>query len=179
MQLCASQCYNLTQILFPTLNELGYEYWMDWGTLLGARREGTMIPHDYDADIGMRESQFQKLKQQWKEEPHKFGKMKLYKENNQLYRIRLGLGWVDVFRYDDDKLDMISMADVSHSCKCTGKGHKIQPHILFPLKTMPFGSVVGKTPQHVEAYLTHLYGQDWHIPRKNQVATLLNVLKYK
>lgn len=181
MQAAAGRCFCLTQKLFPALDQAGVEYWLDWGTLLGAKREGTMIAHDYDADIGMRESQFQKLKTQWNQIPALKG-MRLFSEGGNLYRIRCGIGWVDVFRYDDsdpETLNMTSQANVKHSCECDGKGHRTQRSIVFPLTKLKFGNVVASAPNDTEAYLEHLYGSDWKIPRKNSGATLLNLVPLK
>lgn len=177
LQACASQTYVLTQDLFPALSDGGYEYWLDWGTLLGAQRESGMIAHDYDADIGMRESEFQRLKAAWKTDP-RFRGMRLSKEAAQLYRVRRGLGWVDVFRYDDarpETLRMMSMANTVHSCKCDGAGHAVSAVTVFPLKTLRFGSVRAPAPARTADYLTHLYGADWMVPRKNLVATLMTI----
>ena len=35
------------------LEEAHIEYWLDWGTLLGAWREQRILPHDQDLDIGI------------------------------------------------------------------------------------------------------------------------------
>jgi len=35
----------------PVLDELGATYWLDFGSLLGAHREGDVIIHDNDADV--------------------------------------------------------------------------------------------------------------------------------
>lgn len=178
LQLCARQTYTLTQQVLPALSAAGFEYWMDWGTLLGARREGTMIPHDYDADIGMRESEFQRLRAAWDQEP-RFKGMRLSKENDRLYRIRVNLGWVDVFRYQDDgdgNLRMISMANLHHSCRCPHRGHTIPTSVILPLTTLSFGGVVASAPARVDAYLAHLYGNGWRTPRQNGVARLMMLM---
>lgn len=179
MQLSAAQTFQLTQQLLPLLDALGYDYWLDWGTLLGARREGGMIAHDYDADIGMRESSFQRLKTQWAQQPHLFGNMKLKKESAELYRIRLGIGWVDVFRYDDSSktgtLRMLSMQNQHHSCKCPGRGHTTNKELIYPLRRLRFGTVTANVPNATDMYLTHLYGSDWMTPRVNRVARLLKL----
>jgi len=39
----------------------GIEYWLTWGTLLGALRHGGMIPHDDDVDVGCFEEDFDRI----------------------------------------------------------------------------------------------------------------------
>ena len=43
--------------MLPYLAELleasNIEYWLDWGTLLGAVRDGKMVPWDFDIDLGI------------------------------------------------------------------------------------------------------------------------------
>lgn len=43
------------------LDKHGIEYWLDWGTLLGAVREGKIIEWDPDMELGMMESEFKKI----------------------------------------------------------------------------------------------------------------------
>lgn len=181
-QTTATQCYSLTQKLFPALTAAGYQFWLDWGTLLGAQREGTMIAHDNDADIGMRESEFQRLKKDWPRHPA-FKGMRLAYLRDNLYRVYQGLGWVDIFRYADDPSDvgtltMISLDKDEHSCKCDGAGHRITKSTIFPTTTVRFGNVDAPAPKEVASYLEHLYGGDWIVPRprKNGTTVLLNLV---
>src|SRR5690606_10069168 len=44
------------------LEEAGIHYWLDYGALLGAVREGGMIPWDNDADVGILLEDWAKLK---------------------------------------------------------------------------------------------------------------------
>lgn len=39
----------------------GIEHWLDWGTLLGAIRDGKRIEWDHDVDLGVMESDFKKI----------------------------------------------------------------------------------------------------------------------
>lgn len=161
--------YSLTQRLFPVLEQLGVEYWMDWGTLLGARREGTIIAHDNDADIGMMRSEFRKL-QDYFEQHHPFLQgmtLKRVKKEIQLWRVYGGRGWVDVFVYDEHQpgmLTMTSMNNVKHSCACS-LGHGTSRDTVFPLSRLQFGEVTAPAPAQVDAYLDHLYGTDWMTPK--------------
>ena len=46
--------HNLAPLLrytAATFNDHGIEYWLDYGTLLGAAREGAIIPHEFDIDM--------------------------------------------------------------------------------------------------------------------------------
>lgn len=43
------------------LETLGIKYWLDWGTLLGAVRNGKMIPWDFDIDVGIFHKDVKKL----------------------------------------------------------------------------------------------------------------------
>ena len=41
-------------------NKLGIKFWLDWGTLLGAVREGKIIEWDHDVDLGLMAEDFEK-----------------------------------------------------------------------------------------------------------------------
>ena len=177
LQCMGMASFSATQEVLPGLQAAGYEYFMDWGTLLGARREGTRIAHDYDADIGMREEEFQRLRANWDTLPIS-KKYALRGESANLYRIRqkYGVGWIDIFRYQempDGSLKMISMANNSHSCKCNGTGHSTHVSQIFPVRYLRFGNIMASCPQQPEAYLEHLFGESWRVPRRNGVSKMM------
>lgn len=181
LQMCASETFDLSQDLIVALQASGYEYWLDFGTLLGAEREQTMILHDYDADIGMRESEFQRLKSQWQREPLLKG-MRLKAYSDGLYRVHRGLAAVDIFRYSDldpNNLVMLSQGGMNHHCGCGARGHSVNRSTLFPLRPVQFGRTLAPAPQQTHDYLTHLYGSTWRVPRitgKSSLMTLVPLL---
>jgi len=55
---------NLVHLLIYTVSILKKEhvdYWLDYGTLLGARREGRIIPFEFDIDLSIPESECDRL----------------------------------------------------------------------------------------------------------------------
>lgn len=60
---CRDHVIRVVSQLTPLLEEAGIHYWLDYGALLGAVREGGMIPWDNDADIGILLEDWGKLKQ--------------------------------------------------------------------------------------------------------------------
>lgn len=59
---CHKRLIELLSIIDKTCKEYGIKYSLHGGTLLGAERNGHMIPWDDDADISMQRSEFNKLK---------------------------------------------------------------------------------------------------------------------
>lgn len=60
---CRDHLTRLVAAATRLFDEHGIRYWLDYGALLGAVREGGLIEHDNDADIGIHIDDWGKLKQ--------------------------------------------------------------------------------------------------------------------
>src|SRR5438105_4459592 len=58
---CTAHLVELAHFTGDLLARHGITHWLDFGTLLGAVRDGQMIPWDFDVDVGILESQLEQL----------------------------------------------------------------------------------------------------------------------
>ncbi|XP_077994954.1 ribitol 5-phosphate transferase FKRP-like [Glandiceps talaboti] len=82
------------------LEEMNVTYWLDYGTLLGAVRNGDVMRRDYDADISIIATQYEELKEKLKQV-----RLSLtHTENNGFDRVRRADRdqnlHVDIFSWD-------------------------------------------------------------------------------
>ncbi|CDG86477.1 LicD family protein [Xenorhabdus bovienii] len=74
----------LIEIIINFFNDNSYQYWLEYGTLLGAIRSNSILPHDNDIDFGM-------LKKEWSNEIRNqlkklgFKLIREFKVNNLVY----------------------------------------------------------------------------------------------
>lgn len=59
---CRQNVINVMAAATRLFDDAGIRYWLDYGALLGAVREGGMITHDNDADVGILLEDWGKLK---------------------------------------------------------------------------------------------------------------------
>lgn len=155
--------YRLMKRVHAFLRKHKITYWADSGTLLGAIRNGGIIPWDDDLDIGMLQSDVPRLKKlPWKRnkmvlEQHEDGHMGIYDAANDSY-------FCDIFVFEPTggatpgiKLAFRSRAWASDLPKC----HHVMAHV-FPPMEMPFGTT-GKimVPRVPVPYLNRCYGPKW------------------
>ena len=140
----------------------GIYHWLDWGSLLGVIRSGSLIPWDRDVDFGVWSDQLKALSMvNW-------GRLRYVESGGPDYsgkglapfpRIYLsetnGL-YADVYVWDRDGHEAV-MRWEDHEFRCPAAHYDI--HIVGRL-----GGTKLPVPSLTEAYLKLRYGADWRTP---------------
>lgn len=189
---------DMLSTLMEALDEASVPYWVNYGTLLGAIREGDIIDGDDDADLGMEERHLDKVWGSSSVHEALAGKgFKLVRSMNndlKVYPVRSGCAGkkttdayfknccenVDIFFYKKDGRCM--MRDCFNEWKeaCPYPANNDLTLDSFPAyyieKIVDYGgggvsSNFGRSlrvPAHYNRYLAHAYGHDWRKPVKGR-----------
>lgn len=154
---------HLVKVVAPVLDDLGVEYWADFGTLLGMYREKDIILHDNDADIVVLNPDWDALLAQLK------AALPGYKvffvvpsEDKSIRWIRVlsGVGVMDLYGGYGSPGDKHVGIPQGHGDLCD-----IPSDLVFPLATMKFKGAAVSVPGDVPGVLQHRYGETFMIPR--------------
>lgn len=145
-------------------------WWVDYGTLLGAAREGHMIAHDSDVDLGVMSEDFAGVVNL---APHlsRHGFKTCYHapaptrfESGDYFAVTREPGnpnGVDVFPWyreggalDRRRYDPSDLA----------KGRAFLTERLFPLQRITFEGIEVNAPRDLEWFAKHRYGPNWRTP---------------
>lgn len=153
----------LLPCLADLLEESNIPYWLDWGTLLGAVRNGKMIPWDEDIDIGIFYKDIGKvmnLESQMVKDGFRFA---MERDKNA----------VRVIRFYGEKgikfhIDILPWKINGNVVKMTynSKPFKVYPiEELLNLKKVEFEGRMYPCPREPEKSLGRLMGEDWRNPK--------------
>jgi len=189
---------NLKELFLFTvssLNNHGIQYWLDYGTLLGQRRDNAIIPWEFDLDLGVPEEECARIselkpifsarghtmydrtdyiskKARWGYSPYLHTPcIRIYDQNDAYY--------VDLYWYKrltetqarNQSVDLPSLY-VGGEVLCNDEGfnHDMpggcrQASSLFPLSTVSFLGVEVSVPKNADEALTDMYGDDFMVSK--------------
>jgi len=153
---------DLLDYLVPVLEENQIPYWLCWGTLLGAVRNGKMIAWDYDIDLGIFHKDFDKidgLKEKFRCEGYDLA----YDRNAQYVRkIRFfSKEYGFDFHIDLDPFEIsgdYAFVTCEYAKKCALTDLKELNQVEFEGKMYP-------CPKNPEQFLTRLLDEEWRTPK--------------
>ena len=158
------------------LNQNGFKYWLEAGTLLGIMRDGDLIPWDYDADLGIpADTADDIMKLRLKLLPKYLikrkriqtswlpGDMRVIKVKTPWEKIRQVNFHVDLFCVYpvDNKYRWVDSSALKH----------VDRKYYDTLSTIEWEGRTITIPNHAEEYLSLRYG-NWQIPEQNYNAGL-------
>ena len=159
-------------------DELNIDFWLEFGTLLGAIREKNFIGHDIDIDIGVYlqdyDSKNEKVFNKYgfikindiEIDDGKYGRFETYKKD--------GIG-VDIFyfRKDNDKMichNFLSYEDLGKRKTIEKFGGLLISELTFTdtgFKKIEFLGLEVLVPKDTHLHLSQTYGDDYMIPNPN------------
>ena len=146
--------HELFRVINRYLRDLGVEYWLAYGTLLGYYREGRIIRHDKDIDIGAHEKEYLKIREGRKRLPAGF---KMYDTSYKHRGPKLYVtykGWeADLYFYEDTGAQLRSY---EHSNNL-GETTPFPKSYVYPLGETTFLGEKTFIPHQPEALLLHHY----------------------
>lgn len=157
------------RIFTQLLDKHGYAYFVIGGTLLGCVREGDIIPHDDDVDIGMLEKDLRRLHGD-----------KIFKDEMAANNLKFGnknspIAETIICRECDDGIfiDLFSFVRTWRNkykfkkpkSRRTWKNSWFHSDELYPLRKSYLGNVLVSVPNDPIPFLARHYGQDWRTPR--------------
>jgi len=154
---CATHLYMILKDVVKVLEEHQIEYFISFGTLLGAVRHGGMIPWDTDIDIVVSEE----------------GQAKAYALLQQFYSHQYDIsidkykGMVgDIVRINYSKvnhlhIDIFIYQQPDNHTVYLGLQETLAYDVIFPLKPITFYDLSLYAPNDSDTFLKHFFGEDY------------------
>ena len=146
------------------LNQLGIDYWLMCGVLLGALREKDFIGHDEDVDFGINiEELTDKLLSTFAERGYRLSRELGTKDNGLVYSLIKEGVQVDLFFFYKEKDYRWFGAWYPHQeeWKLIKFAHKMKDFTYLTFLGEEF-----RVPSNTEEYIEEFYGKDWRIENK-------------
>ena len=162
--------YILLQEFVRICNLHNLNYWIDYGTLLGAQRHGGFVPWDDDIDVSMLKEDFDKFRDIVNDsKKDDFLYQPPYEKCKEKFA-RL------IFKHECAAfLDIYAYEDCGDTCVYMLPPYTkydkfpIPKTVLHPFKEIQFLDLPVKAPNNIDAYLRIKYG-NWHVMPKTMHA---------
>lgn len=156
------------------LKSLDIPFWLDWGTLLGAVRNGKMIPWDFDIDIGIFQRDAERMLKVLKSVINKDG-YDFAVDRNRKYARKIRFFGREGF---DFHIDIDPWNEYDTEARAAFDESKIRPlGELNNLEEIMFEGAMYPCPKNLEVGLTRLIGKDWRT-KKVSSGNVIYIKKY-
>ncbi len=153
--------------LVSVLDKNGINYWLDYGTLLGAVRHKGFIPWDDDLDLGVLYFDKERIVKSVEKELKDSYRIFNFGEHDKFLKLERSFGnntiTIDIFLYknESEKLQAKFFPDgIVYN-------NPFPFDSIFPLKTMKFESSEFKVPNEYDLYLKKNYGEYMSLPKSS------------
>ena len=164
------------KFLTTILDEKEIPYWLECGTLLGAYREGNILPHDYDVDIGILDDYAEPVKLiigKWTE--HKWVEKLPKCKDGIIYQLTFP-GYQPSYRLDIYFFKRVGRRIQSNFFSTENQAKlQINATHIDALQTIKLGNHVFKCPNNIEQFLKVRYGKNYMIPQTTGVCEELQI----
>eukprot|EP00047_Mylnosiga_fluctuans_P007430 m.253338 g.253338 ORF g.253338 m.253338 type:complete len:497 (+) comp18279_c0_seq1:246-1736(+) len=159
---CLDHLRETARHVFEILDRDGVRYWLEGGSLLGAARDGDIIPWDYDVDVGLDEEDIARCKplaaaaRDGRHEEAGFVWEKA--REGDFYRVQYSAAnhlHVDLFPFHDDGTGTMTKMTWIESHR---QDMPFPAHYLRPLARMPFVGMSVSVPNHHREFLELKFG---------------------
>lgn len=163
------QLYNIELLkeFVRICDKYSIDYWLDYGSLLGAVRHGGFVPWDNDLDVSMTHENIEKFRTVVDAEINPKYKYKFILTcYNRLVFSEDNGAFLDIYEYSSDN-NRYRLGEKNPGFKADF--FSTPEDILFPLKTIKFEDLIVKCPNNLDTYLRIKYGNYELLPKQSHM----------